>query len=117
VTDLSGLAGRVFVSHSYRDTRAVCDVCTLLPDPAEPVIAAPVDAENELALEKHLAGLILSADALVYVADGESATSRWVAFERACAVLAGKPVFGYRCDAAGRPHILREDTKATITAA
>ena len=66
-----------------------------LPPQVSPYIFPPISASPLEFVSSTLIGAILACDGLIYLNEGFSSHSFWVAFERDYALRTGKPVFSY----------------------
>jgi len=87
--------GKYFISHSYRDAGVRNHLLTLLPDGVKPFVFPPINVSPLQFVSDALIGSILTCDGMIYVTEGFSARSFWVAFERDYALRSGKPVYAY----------------------
>lgn len=87
--------GKYFISHSYRDAGVRDYLLTLLPDGVEPFVLPPINVSPLQFVSDALIGSLLTCDGMIYVNEGFSARSFWVAFERDYALRTGKPVYAY----------------------
>lgn len=88
-------AGKYFVSHSYKDAAVRDGFLKTLPPQVTPYIFPPISVSPLEFVSSTLIGAILACDALIYLKEGFSSRSFWVAFERDYALRTGKPVFFY----------------------
>ncbi|MBI5930734.1 MAG: toll/interleukin-1 receptor domain-containing protein [Chloroflexi bacterium] len=88
-------SGRYFISHSYKDSVIRDEMINLLPVDVEPFIFPPIKATPAEFVSNHLIDAILKCNGMIYLNEGQSAKSFWVAFERDYALRANKPVFAY----------------------
>jgi len=96
VTEFPNLqAGKYFVSHSYKDAAVRDTFLKSLPPQVTPYIFPPISVSPLEFVSSTLIGAILACDALIYLNEGFSSRSFWVAFERDYARRAGKAVFFY----------------------
>lgn len=87
--------GKYFISHSYKDATVRDNFLKTLPLQVTPYIFPPISVSPLEFVSSTLIGAILACDALIYLNEGFSSHSFWVAFERDYALRAGKPVFSY----------------------
>lgn len=87
--------GKYFISHSYKDEAVREKLLAQLPPTIEPFIFPPIDVSPLEFVSNSLIGSILACDGMIYLNEGASAKSFWVAFERDYAVRIGKRVYGY----------------------
>ncbi len=87
--------GKYFISHSYKDAAVRDSFLKTLPPQVTPYIFPPISVSPLEFVSSTLIGAILACDALIYLNEGFSSRSFWVAFERDYALRAGKPVFSY----------------------
>ncbi len=87
--------GKYFISHSYRDAGVRDHLLTLLPGEVEPFVFPPINVSPLQFVSDALIGSILTCDGMIYVNEGFSARSFWVAFERDYALRSTKPVYAY----------------------
>lgn len=83
----------------------------LLPPNVEPFIFPPIVVAPEEMISDKLLGAVRECDGLIYLKDGASEQSFWVALERDYALRQGKPVFAF--DAVS--NALIRDTSAPIS--
>ncbi len=89
------LPGRYFISHSYDDEDVRNRLVTRLPEGVEPFIFEPIRVSPLEFVSSSLIGSILTCDGMIYLNEGFSAQSFWVAFEHDYALRSGKPVYSY----------------------
>lgn len=87
--------GKYFISHSYKDSVEREHMLTLLPDDVETFIFPSTKTSPLEFVSNLLIGAILACDGMIYLDEGVSATSFWVAFERDYALRSGKTVYRY----------------------
>lgn len=87
--------GKHFISHSYKDAAVRDAFLKTLPPHVTPYIFPPISVSPLEFVSSTLIGAILACDALIYLNEGASSRSFWVAFERDYALRVGKPVFFY----------------------
>ena len=88
-------SGKYFVSHSYRDAAIRDQMIYALPPGVQAYVFPPISVTPDQFVSNNLIEAILACDALIYINEGYSAQSFWVAFERDYALRSGKPVFAY----------------------
>ena len=94
-TIVRDLAGRFFISHSYKDKRVVSLLRSRLPKGAKPVVFSPIRVTPDGMVSADLIKRILGCSGLIYLRGGNSEKSFWVAFERDYALRAGLSVFAF----------------------
>lgn len=87
--------GKYFISHSYKDADIRDEFLKLLPPETTPYIFPPISVSPLEFVSSTLIGAILACDGLIYLNEGFSGRSFWVAFERDYALRSGKKVFSY----------------------
>lgn len=87
--------GKYFISHSYKDAVVRDAFLKTLPPHVTPYIFPPISVSPLEFVSSTLIGAILACDALIYLNEGASSRSFWVAFERDYALRAGKRVLSY----------------------
>lgn len=87
--------GKYFISHSYGDATVRDSMLHKLPEGVIPYIFPRIDVTPMEFVSNSLIGAILACDGMIYMNEGASARSFWVAFERDYALRAEKPVFSY----------------------
>lgn len=87
--------GKYFISHSYKDAAVRDSFLKTLPPQVTPYIFPPISVSPLEFVSSTLIGAILACDGMIYLNEGASAKSFWVAFERDYAVRIGKRVYGY----------------------
>lgn len=88
-------SGKYFISHSYQDAVIRDEMISQLPSNIESFIFPPISVTPAEFVSNNLIEAILKCDGMIYLNEGQSAKSFWVAFERDYALRANKPVFGY----------------------
>ncbi|MCI0713350.1 MAG: hypothetical protein L0154_24555 [Chloroflexi bacterium] len=68
----------------------------LLPSEVEPYIFPPINASPLEFVSNSLIGAVLACDGMIYLNEGFSERSFWVAFERDYALRSQKNVYAYR---------------------
>jgi hypothetical protein len=87
--------GKYFISHSYKDAAVRDSFLETLPSQVTPYIFPPISVSPLEFVSSTLIGAILACDGMIYMNEGASVRSFWVAFERDYALRTGKPVFNY----------------------
>lgn len=87
--------GKYFISHSYKDAAVRDEMLKQLPGHVEPFIFPPISVAPHEFVSNALIEAILDCDGLIYLNEGESAKSFWVAFERDYALRANISVYSY----------------------
>lgn len=87
--------GKYFISHAYKDAAVRDTFLKTFPSQITPYIFPPISASPLEFVSSTLIGAILACDGLIYLNEGFSSRSFWVAFERDYALRTGKPVFSY----------------------
>lgn len=87
--------GKYFISHSYKDAAVRDSFLKTLPPQVTPYIFPPISVSPLEFVSSTLIGAILACDALIYLNEGFSSRSFWVAFERDYALRVGKTVFSF----------------------
>jgi len=89
------LAGKCFVSHSYRDTEKKQLLLRALPSHVKQFCFPEIKVTPDQMVTNDLIRSILDCEAVIYINGGLSAQSFWVAFERDFAKRAKIPVFAF----------------------
>jgi hypothetical protein len=92
----SELPKKCFVSHAYRDTDALRSLTNrLLESGREPYIFPPISVTPDQMVSAQLIREVLGHEGFIFLKEGNSAQSFWVAFERDIALRAGKKVYSF----------------------
>jgi hypothetical protein len=89
------LPERCFISHAYKDARAVEALRSALPSSVEPYIFPEITVSAEERVSDDLVRAILNCPGLIYLEGGDSEQSFWVTFERDFAARNKRKVFSF----------------------
>jgi len=95
MTNLGIPAGTYFISHSYKDSAVRDRMIQQLPAHIKPYIFPPISVRPDQFVSNNLIEAILKCNGVIYLDEGYSAQSFWVAFERDYALRSRKRVYRY----------------------
>jgi hypothetical protein len=87
--------GEYFISHSYKDSDIVESLLKKLPLWMKPYVFPPIKVKPDQMVSNSLMNAIRRCSGLIYLEEGKSASSFWVAMERDYAFRLGKRVYSF----------------------